>query len=227
MKGTEVLNQWQNATRYKKQYKKLQTQKNPPWNHHQHYLEWHLHLDVPPHKEWHHRPGSTTKDKFRRPKYLNLPMFKSRALNRDKLRWPLHLYNLVLDDDPTILPCVMFRDLFLRKAPRCLNVDRQEKKVFISSSCLKYYKYYGANLRINCLVACICRLKKTSQLKLKSLPFQLLNQFPLIYLQFKSCSDTTRSSYYNKLCNLYLYFVTSGSQRELLVPKEWQLRWWQ
>jgi hypothetical protein len=28
MKGTEVLNQWQNAMRHKKQYKKSQTQKN-------------------------------------------------------------------------------------------------------------------------------------------------------------------------------------------------------
>jgi hypothetical protein len=37
----------------------------------------------------------------------------------------MHLYNLVLDNDPTVLPCGMFRDLFCRKAPRCLNVERQ------------------------------------------------------------------------------------------------------
>lgn len=74
----------EHAMRYRKKYK-LQAQKSPMWNHHQHYLEWHLRLDAPLHKEWHHRPGSTTKDKFRRPKYLNFPILKSRAINWDKL----------------------------------------------------------------------------------------------------------------------------------------------
>jgi hypothetical protein len=35
------------------------------------------------------------------------------------MRCPMHLYNLVLDGDPTIFPRVMFGDLFLCIALRC------------------------------------------------------------------------------------------------------------
>ena len=57
---------------------------------------------------------------------MNLLIFMYRALNSDKLRWKLRLYNLVFDDDPTILPCVMSGYLFLCIASRCLNGERQK-----------------------------------------------------------------------------------------------------
>jgi hypothetical protein len=45
-------------------------------------------------------------------------------MKRNKLRCPMYLYNLVLDDNPTIFSHVMFGDLFLCIAPRCLSVKK-------------------------------------------------------------------------------------------------------
>ena len=56
---------------------------------------------------------------------FELSNFHAYDIEQGQAEWLLHLYNLVLDDDPTVLPCAMLRDLFLGIAPRCLNVERQ------------------------------------------------------------------------------------------------------
>lgn len=103
---------------------KIQTPKIPLLNHHRHCLEFHHHLDVPPHKRLRHTPGSITKSAIIRQNSANFPISNFIVLLH-KINCKTGISsssNLVLDYDPTILPCVVSRYLFLCIAPKFLNV---------------------------------------------------------------------------------------------------------
>lgn len=106
----------------------LPTQKILLSNHHQHCLGWHLPLDVPPHKRWHHKPGST--QQFNKTPRTDVCYFCLQGIVKWRNGMLLHLYNLILDDDPAIRPCVVCWDLFFCIAPKCLDAERQYTQIW-------------------------------------------------------------------------------------------------